>query len=162
MASCVQRAAACGTRNRSGVRAAREVLLRAPIVGSGWSVTRVKGGAWVAHTFNGTRRYRVPPPARELFRMCAPAQPHLTRIPLGQSPWQVSATARGTWVALGDYSHEVEWVPDEPAPQARTVPVGGSSAASRPSAEASGSPSSRRTAEEGLLGTPARRSVRLP
>src|SRR5262245_56136771 len=38
------------------------VLLRQPIVGSGWSIALAPGGAWVAHTFLGRRGAGVPPP----------------------------------------------------------------------------------------------------
>lgn len=92
------------------------VLFRQPIVGSAWSIAGARDGVWAAHTFYGTRRDRRPPPARELLRIRERSKPHLTRIPLDASPWEVSATTGGTWVALGEFSHEVQRIPDTPPP----------------------------------------------
>lgn len=92
------------------------VLFRQPLLGSAWSITLARDGVWAAHTFDGSRRDRLPPPARELLRIREGTEPSLTRVPLDESPWQVSATRGGTWVALGEFSHEVQRIPDTPLP----------------------------------------------
>jgi hypothetical protein len=102
------------------------VLVRQPIVGSGWSISRAHDGVWVTHTFYGSRRDRRPPAARELLRIRETSKPRFTRVPLSGSPWQVSATAGGAWVALGGYSHEVQWIRDaEPTPDPTRVAIRG-------------------------------------
>ena len=87
-------------------------LFRLPITGSGWSITPVRDGVWVAHTFYGTRRDRPPPPAQRLLRVRESAKPRLMVLELDASPWEVSAAAGAVWVALGEYSHEVQRVRD--------------------------------------------------
>jgi hypothetical protein len=101
-------------------------LLRLPIDGSGWSIAPARDGAWVAHTFHGTRRDRPPPPARRLLRVRENAQPRLTVLELDASPWEVSAAAGVVWVALGEYSHEVQRIRDTRTPADPTkVPIRG-------------------------------------
>src|SRR5262249_12436464 len=80
------------------------VLLRQPIVGSGWSIALAPGGAWVAHTFLGRRGAGVPPPAYELFRIW---RSQLSTVSLDESPWQVSSAGGALWIAAGEYSHAV-------------------------------------------------------
>ena len=105
---------------------AGRVLFRQPIVGSGWSVAPAGKGVWVAHTFYGSRRDRNPPPARELLRIREDSRPHLTRIPLEESPWEVSAAAGLAWVAAGESTHQVLRVADTNTPSTPTaVPVPG-------------------------------------
>ena len=105
---------------------AGRVLFRQPIVGSGWSVARAGDGVWVAHTFYGSRRDRNPPPARELLRIREDSRPHLTRIPLDESPWEVSAAAGIAWVAAGQSPHQVLRVADTNTSSTPTaVPVPG-------------------------------------
>jgi hypothetical protein len=99
--------------------------LRQPIVGSGWSIARAGDGVWVAHTFNGSRRDRNPPPARELYRIRERSKPHLTRIPLEESPWEVSAAGDVVWVAAGRSTHHVLWLEDTRRPSPTAVPVSG-------------------------------------
>ena len=103
---------------------AGRVLFRQPIAGSGWSLSPAGEGVWVTHTFNGSRRDRRPPPARELYRIREFSKPHLTRIPLEESPWEVSAAAGVAWVAAGRSSHQVLWLDDTrtPSPTAVSVP----------------------------------------
>ncbi len=101
------------------------VLFRQPIIGSGWSIALAGDGVWVTHTFNGSRRDRNPPPARELYRIREFSKPHLTRIPLDQSPWEVSAAGGVAWVAAGRSSHEVLRLDDTRAPSPTAVPVSG-------------------------------------
>jgi hypothetical protein len=100
---------------------AGRVLFRQPIVGSGWSIARAGEGVWVAHTFNGSRRDKQPPPARELYRMREHSRPHLTRIPLEESPWQVSAAAGVAWVAAGEFAQQVLRLTDARTPAAPTA-----------------------------------------
>jgi hypothetical protein len=101
------------------------VLFRQPIVGSGWSIARADDGVWVAHTFNGSRKDRQPPPARELYRIRELSRPHLTRIPLDESPWAVSAAGGVAWVAAGRSSHQVLRLDDTRNPSPTAVPVSG-------------------------------------
>ena len=101
------------------------VLFRQPIVGSGWSIARAGEGVWVAHTFNGSRRDRQPPPARELYRIREFSKPHLTRIQLEDSPWQVSAAVGVAWVAAGESSHQVLRLTDMHTATPTAVPVPG-------------------------------------
>ena len=94
------------------------LLLRQPIKGSAWSIARAADGVWAAHTFYGTRRIRgTPPPARELFRI-RETQPRLTVVDLDESPWEVSSAGGVVWVALGEYSHQVERFRDGRPPTA--------------------------------------------
>ena len=104
---------------------AGRVLFRQPIAGSGWSIARAGEGVWVTHTFNGSRRDRRPPPAHELYRIREISKPHLTRIPLEKSPWQVSAAGGVAWVAAGEFSHQVLWLDDTGTPSPTAVPVPG-------------------------------------
>jgi hypothetical protein len=101
------------------------VLFRQPIAGSGWSIARAGDGVWVTHTFNGSRRDRRPPVARELYRIRERSKPHLTRIPLDESPWGVSAAGDVAWVAAGRSPHEVLWLDDTQAPSPTAVPISG-------------------------------------
>jgi len=101
------------------------ILFRQPIVGAGWSIARAGEGVWVTHTFYGSRRDRQPPPARELYRIREFSKPHLTRIPLEDSPWDVSAAAGVAWVAAGRSSHQVLWLDDTRTPSPTAVPVSG-------------------------------------
>jgi hypothetical protein len=96
-----------------------QVLLRQPLRGSAWSITRAGDGVWAAHTFYGTRRTPgVPPPARELFRIREASKPRLTVLALDESPWEVSAKRGVVWVALGEFSREVERFRDGRPPTA--------------------------------------------
>jgi hypothetical protein len=104
---------------------AGRVLFRQAIIGSGWSIARAGEGVWVTHTFNGSRRDRNPPPARELYRIRESSKPHLTRIPLEESPWAVSAAGGVAWVAAGRASHEVLWLDDTRTPSPTAVRVSG-------------------------------------
>lgn len=104
---------------------AGRVLFRQPIRGSGWSVARAGDGVWVTHTFNGSRRDRNPPAARELYRIRERARPHLTRIPLEESPWGISAAGGVAWVAAGESPHQVLWLDDTQAPSPTGVAVTG-------------------------------------
>jgi hypothetical protein len=104
---------------------AGRVLFRQAIAGSGWSIARAGEGIWVTHTFNGSRRDRNPPPARELYRIRENMRPHLTRIPLEESPWEVSAAGGVAWVAAGRSAHEVLWLNDTRTPSPTAVPVSG-------------------------------------
>ena len=105
---------------------AGRVLFRQPIVGSGWSIARAGEGVWVTHTFYGSRRDRNPPPARELLRIREHSKPHLTRIQLEESPWEVSSAAGVAWVAAGEDTHQVLRLVDTRAPSIPTaVPVPG-------------------------------------
>lgn len=105
---------------------AGRVLFRQPIVGLGSSIGRAGEGVWVAHTFNGSRTDRQPPPARELYRIREHSKPHMTRIPLAEeAPWQVSAAAGVAWVAAGWSSHQVLWLDDTRTPSPTAVPVAG-------------------------------------
>jgi hypothetical protein len=104
---------------------AGRVLFRQPIAGSGWSIAPAGEGVWVAHTFNGSRRDRQPPPARELYRIREISRPHLTRIPLEESPWEVSAAGGVAWVAAGRSSHQVLWLDDTRTPSPTAVQVSG-------------------------------------
>ena len=101
------------------------LLFRQPILGSGWSIARAGEGVWVAHTFNGSRRDRDPPAARELYRIREFSKPHLTRIPLEESPWEVSAAGGVAWVAAGRSSHQVLWLDDTRTPSPTAVSVSG-------------------------------------
>jgi hypothetical protein len=103
------------------------VLLRQPIKGSAWSIATAGDGAWAAHTFYGTRRTPgTPPPARELFRIREASRPRLTVVDLDESPWQVSAAGSVVWVALGEFSREVERFRDGRPPTALArVPIPG-------------------------------------
>jgi hypothetical protein len=93
------------------------LLLRQPIVGSAWSIARAGDGVWAAHTFYGTRKTRgVPPAARELLRIRDTSKPRFTAVELDESPWEVTAAAGVVWVALGEYSHEVQRVRDTRPP----------------------------------------------
>jgi hypothetical protein len=104
---------------------AGRVSFRQPIAGSGWSIARAGEGVWVAHTFNGSRRDKDPPAARELYRIREFSKPHLTRIPLEESPWQVSAAGGVAWVAAGRSSHQVLWLDDTRTPSPTAVSVSG-------------------------------------
>jgi hypothetical protein len=104
---------------------AGRVLFRQPIAGSGWSIALAGDGVWVAHTFNGSRRERNPPLARELYRIREHVRPHVRRIPLEESPWEVSAAGGVAWVAAGRSSHQVLWLDDSRAPSQTPVPVSG-------------------------------------
>jgi hypothetical protein len=102
------------------------LLFRQPIIGAGWSVARAGEGVWVTHTFYGSRRDKQPPPARELLRIREGSTPHLRRIPLEDSPWQVSAAAGVAWIAAGHPSHQVLSLADtQPPSTPATVPVSG-------------------------------------
>jgi hypothetical protein len=92
------------------------VVLRQPLRGAAWSISLVADGAWVAHTFAGIRRDRRPPPERRLLRIRVRAKPQLTVLELDESPWAVSAAAGVTWVALGEFSHEVLRVDESQSP----------------------------------------------
>jgi hypothetical protein len=96
------------------------LLFRQAIKGSGWSITPAREGAWVAHTFFGTRSSRPPPPARRLLRARERSKPPLTVLELDASPWQVSAAVGAVWVALGEYSHEVQRIRDARTPASPT------------------------------------------
>jgi hypothetical protein len=104
---------------------AGRVLFREPIEGSGWSIARGGEGVWVTHTFDGSRRDRQPPPARELYRIREFSKPHLARIRLEESPWQVSTASGVAWVAAGRGSHQVLWLDDTRTPSPTAVPVPG-------------------------------------
>jgi hypothetical protein len=109
------------------LRESGRVLLRQPIRGSAWSIARAGDGVWAAHTFYGTRRTPgVPPPARELFRIREASKPRLTVVALDESPWEVSAAGGVVWVALGEYSHDVERFGDSQPPMSLArVPIPG-------------------------------------
>jgi hypothetical protein len=103
------------------------VLLRQPVRGSAWSITRAGDGVWAAHTFYGTRRTPgTPPPARELFRIRDASNPRLTVVDLDESPWLVTAAGDVVWVALGGFSHEVARFRDgRPPTTLARIPVHG-------------------------------------
>lgn len=101
------------------------VLFRQAIAGSGWSIAPADEGVWVAHTFNGSRRDRNPPPAYELYRIREHVRPHLTRIPLRESPWEVSAAGGAAWVAAGRSLHQVLRLDDTRTPSPISVLVRG-------------------------------------
>lgn len=104
---------------------AGRVRFRQVIAGSGWSIAPAGDGVWVAHTFNGSRRDRNPPPARDLYRIREHARPHLTRISLEESPWEVSSAGGVAWVAAGRSSHQVLWLDDTRTPSPTAVSVSG-------------------------------------
>jgi hypothetical protein len=106
-------------------------LFRQPIGGGSWSVARASDGAWVALTFHGSRNDKQPPPARELLRIREHSTPHLTRVPLADSPWLVSAAGGVSWTAAGsledpDSRHQVLSLADtQPLGTPTAVPVSG-------------------------------------
>jgi hypothetical protein len=94
------------------------VLLRHPIEGSAWSITKAPDGVWAAHTFLGRRGRGVPPPAFELFRVHGS---RLDTIPLYASPWLVSSARGVLWIAAGEYSHYVQRLDGPPVTVAGNV-----------------------------------------